>query len=109
MVAGVGFICQGAVVGAVNNLLPSHIITRCGPQHYDAIYSYLCPVTRLLASFGSLIMSFSLRVSGLYYGGVVVCAILTILALVVFAATQNTNHIAAPGEKSSAKPIAKAS
>jgi MFS family permease len=109
MVAGVGFICQGAVVGAVNNLLPSHIITRCGPQHYDAIYSYLCPVTRLLASFGSLIMSFSLRVSGLYYGGVVVCAILTILALVVFAATQNTKHIAAPGETSSADTFAKAS
>jgi hypothetical protein len=54
-------------------------------------------------------MSFSLRVSGLYYGGVVVCAILTILALVVFAATQNTKHIAAPGETSSADTFAKAS
>lgn len=96
--AAVGFALQAAVVGSVNNLLPSHIITRCGPQHYDAIVAYFFPVNRLLASCGSLIMSLSLRFSGLYHAGVIVCSLLTILALIVFAVTQNTKHIPAPGE-----------
>lgn len=98
IVAGVGFIFQGAVVGAVNNLLPSHIITRFGPEHYDAIYGICCPINRLMASFGTLIMSFSLRVSGLYQGGVICLALISVLALVAFIFSGGTKHVPAPGE-----------
>lgn len=99
VVAAIGFICQGAVVGAVNNLLPSHIITRFGPEHYDAIYGVCCPINRLMASFGTMIMSFSLRATGLYHNGVVALTILSLVALVAFIFSGGTKHVPAPGEK----------
>lgn len=100
MAAGIGFLCQGAVVGSVNNLLPSHIVTRCGPEHFDAIYRYASPITRLMASFGTLFMSFSLRATGLYHGGVIVEALLTIAALVLFIFSGKCKPIPAPsGQK----------
>lgn len=99
IVAGIGFCFQGAVVGAVNNLLPSHIITRFGAEHYDAIYGICCPINRLLASFGSMIMSFSLASTGLYHSGVIAITVLSALALVVFIFSGGTKHVPAPGEK----------
>ena len=99
MVAGVGFLFQGAVVGAVNNLLPSHIVTRCGPEHFDAIYRYASPITRLMASLGTLFMSFSLRHTGLYHAGVIFEAALTIIALVLFIFSGKCKPIDAPAQK----------
>lgn len=99
VVAGIGFCFQGAVVGSVNNLLPSHIITRFGVEHYDAIYAICCPINRLLASFGAMIMSFSLANTGLYQSGLMVLALLSTLALVVFICSGGTKHVPAPGEK----------
>lgn len=99
MVAGVGFCFQGAVVGSVNNLLPSHIITRFGAENYDAIYGVCCPINRLMASFGSLIMSFSLASTGLYHTGIIVLTVLSVIALVAFVFSGGTKHVPAPGIK----------
>ena len=99
MAAGVGFLCQGAVVGAVNNLLPSHIVTRCGPEHFDAIYRYASPITRLMASLGTLFMSFSLRHTGMYHAGVIFEAVLTLIALLLFIFSGKCDPIPAPGQK----------
>ena len=97
--ACIGFACQGAVVGALNNLSPSHIITRCGPEHFDALYRYVSPITRLMASLGTLFMSFSLTMTGAYHAGVVFEAILSILAVVMFIFSGGTKHIEVPKEK----------
>lgn len=99
MVAAVGFICQGAVVGAVNNLLPSHIITRFGPENYDAIYGICCPINRLMASLGPLIMSISLGNTGMYHMGVTIITVLSIVALVAFILSGGTKHVESPAEK----------
>lgn len=99
MVAGIGLCFQGAVVGSVNNLQPSHIITRFGAEHYDAIYGICCPINRLMASFGTLIMSFSLSSTGLYHTGVVILTVLSTLALVAFIFSGGTKHVPAPAAK----------
>ncbi len=99
IVAGIGFCFQGAVVGSVNNLLPSHIITRFGAENYDAIYGICCPINRLLASCGSLIMSFSLSSTGFYHTGVVIVTVLSMVALVAFIFSGGTKHVPAPGTK----------
>lgn len=99
IVASIGFCFQGAVVGSVNNLLPSHIITRFGPEHYDAVYGLGCPINRLMASLGSMVISFSLASTGLYHTGVVILALLSALALLVFILSGGTKHIPAPAAK----------
>ena len=98
-VAAAGFVCQGAVVGAVNNLLPSHIITRFGAENYDAIYDICCPLNRLMASLGAMILSFSLANTGLYKTGLMILMALSIIALVMFIFSGGTKHVESPAEK----------
>lgn len=88
-----GMMCVAFVMGAVNNVLPSLIVTKCGSRNFDAIWTVASPLTRILSCLGAIILSISLSVTGFYKAGCIVEMIITAAGLFLVFTCGKTKYI----------------